>query len=84
MRRLARGCAACVWLAGCVTPAPYDGLIPVDEAGLAQRLMVLCHLGIGDETARAACAAPPPQDAGQAAVSSEPADAEAPLTVSSR
>ncbi len=50
--------AALLALAGCAAPAQYDGLIPVDNAGLQRRLRILCRLGVGDATARAGCAAP--------------------------
>jgi hypothetical protein len=49
--------AALSWLTACVVPKPYDGLIPVDHEGAARRLSVLCHFGVGDDIARAACEA---------------------------
>jgi len=55
MSRISFGYAATLCLAGCTAPAPHTALIPIDHAGLQRRLGVLCHLGVGDDTARAAC-----------------------------
>ncbi len=57
---LSKACVAIVLLtlAGCAAPAQYDGLIPIDNAGLQRRLRILCRYGVGDATTRAGCQPP--------------------------
>ncbi len=43
-------------LAGCVPPPKQNGGVKFDRRGFAHRMRVLCHLGVGDPDAQAACA----------------------------
>ena len=55
MSKLWSWAAATLCLAACAAPTQSQAPIPVDQANLAQRLRVLCRLGVGDPTVRAAC-----------------------------
>ena len=71
----------CLWLAGCPTPTQYGGPIPINPAGIEERIAWVCGLGQSNPDVSAFCftddaqPAPPPQLPASAA----PAAASAPI-----